>query len=103
VSKYNVAKTEQGVYEKTLVANIVDTVEFAANLGAVEIVKEDEGPAIYFTVDSGDPTVKGQACYQVPGGILSVRTVESKANPKTTVKLISSGTPKYSVCRVSDR
>lgn len=103
MSKYAVAKTEVGVYEKTLVANTVDAVEFGANLSAVEVVKEDEGAAIYFTVDGGDPTVKGQACYQMPAGVMSVRVVLSKTNPATAVKLISSGTPKYSVCKVSDR
>ena len=68
MAKYSVGKTEIGVYEKALVAATVDTVEFAANLSYVEVIKEDEGAAIYFTVDGGEPSVAGQNCWQMPGG-----------------------------------
>jgi hypothetical protein len=101
VAKFQIAKSEVGLYEETLAANAVDTVEFASNLPKVEVSKDD-GAAIYFTVDGGEPSVKGKGCYYLPAGFGSVREVLSKPNQPTVVKLISAGTPTYSVAKVSD-
>lgn len=102
MATYDIASDEVGVYEKTLTANTVDTVQFAMDLSSVEIVK-DEGAAIYLTVDgSKDPTVGGQHCWHLPAGVRAVRVVASTKNQHMVVKLISPGTTTYSVAKVSD-
>jgi hypothetical protein len=94
MASYTVAVGEHGAYEKTLVASTVDTVTFAGDLSGVEVVNEGT-TGIYFTVNGTAPTVGSQAAYYVPP--TSVRTVPSGEAGGTVVKLISSGTPKYSV------
>ncbi len=98
---HKIGRNEVGAHEVVLQANTVDTVEFASNLAKVEVVS-DGSAATYFTVDGGTPAVKGTACFYLPAGAICSREVESKTNQPTVVQLISAGTPKYSVARVSE-
>lgn len=92
----NLAAGDIGAYAKTLAANIVDTVTFPRDLDQVEVLS-DGAAALYFTVDGSTPTIAGQATYELPAGIKSKRTVTVRSAGNTVVKLLSTGTPKYSV------
>lgn len=93
-----------GVHAKQLAAGVVDTVTFAGEpevrAGVVRVVEVvgDGTAAIYFTV-TGTPVVGSGDSYELPAGVISSRQVSAAANAATAVKLISSGTPKYSVTR----
>lgn len=85
----------------TLTASTVDTITFAADLEQIEVLNRDGAAEIYFKVGSkpeppADPTVGGADCYSIPAAIGSAK-VSVQASGVTVVKLISSGTPKYSV------
>jgi hypothetical protein len=102
MASISVASGERGAYNKQLAANTVDTVTFADDLSAVE-VWSDGSASITVLVDSGvtNPTVDGNTGWWLPAGSPSVRVIASKGGQGTTVKLISSGTPKYSVSQQS--
>jgi hypothetical protein len=95
MASYSVASGEIGAYEKTLVAATADTVTFADDLSSVQIVNESTTVGIYVRVDGTAPTVAGAASYYVPPA--TITQVTSGQSGGTVVKLISSGTPKYSV------
>jgi hypothetical protein len=95
MSTYTLLAGDVAAYEKTLVATTVDTVQFARAVEAVEIYT-DGTSSIYFTLDGSAPTVGGATTLFLPA-TPSVRTVKINGRGNTTVKLISSGTPKYSV------
>lgn len=94
MASYSVATGELGVRNKTLVASTVDTVTFATDVAEIEVYS-DGAAALSFTVDGTTPTVDSQAAEWMPASA-SVQVVRSPA-ATTVVKLISSGTPKYSV------
>lgn len=110
MANYTVPNGHIGAHAKTLVASTVDTVTFA--LGStgtpgwarmpksIEIIS-DGADDIYVTVDGSAPTVAGTACYRVPAfpgaTVLDVR--DSNPTDEVAVKLISAGTPTYSVSR----
>lgn len=110
MASYTVPNGHVGAHAKTLVATTVDTVTFAlGSTGSpgwarmpksVEILT-DGAADIYVTVDGTTPTVAGTPCYRVPpfpgSTIIDVR--DSDPNDAVVVKLISSGTPTYSVSR----
>lgn len=98
MASYTVATAERGAYGKTLSGNTVDTVTFSEDQGHIEIVS-DGAAALYYTVDGDTPTVAGGHCYCQPIGCVSVREVDAPRQKATVVKLISSGTPTYSVSR----
>jgi hypothetical protein len=100
MATYAVERDAVGAYELALKANSVDVVEFASNLAKVEVISDGQA-AIYFTVDGEAPTLKGENCFYLPAGLAAVREVQSPRNQPTIVQLISSGTPSYSVARVS--
>jgi|GEM_PF-4006139 len=99
MAKYTVGPSGVGAHDKTLTANVVDTITFARNLSTVEIVS-DGAAAIYGTVDGSDPTVGGEESFYMPEGPASIRVVKSPRNQQTVIKLISPGTPTYSVARI---
>lgn len=87
------------MYAKTLTADSIDVVGFAGSVEEVEVLS-DGSAAIYLTVDGSDPSVAGGDCYELPAlpctRVIPVRNYES-----VTVKLISAGTPMYSVCQLA--
>lgn len=84
-------------------AAAVDTVTFPRWVPEVEITSHSTS-AIYFTVDGSTPTVGGAGTHVLPPAV-STRTVKTprvdspstQARGVTVVKLISAGTPTYSV------
>jgi len=99
MATYNLAAGDIGAYEKTLVAATLDTVQFAENVENVQIFT-DGTAAIYVTVDGSDAVVVGPRSLLVPA-TPSVRTIKvNRREAPTTVKLISVGTPKYSVAEL---
>lgn len=99
MGSYVIPAGHVGMYNKALVANTVDTVTFTGlDVPEVEIVSDGTADIFVMFGASSVPTVNGTDCWLVPAAagssILSPRT-----SGDTVVKLISSGTPTYSVAR----
>lgn len=85
----------------TLTASTVDTVTFADDCDQVEVMS-DGAADVLFTVDGTDPsTAANYAAYRIPSGGPAQRTVVVQSAGGTVVKLVSSGTPKYTVTRIA--
>lgn len=100
MAKYSVPDNKLGAYKKKASAETVDEVEFVDTLQAVEVLS-DGASELYFTVDGSTPTVAGSNCHEIPA-MSAVRTVvvpSTSPRKSTVVKLISAGTPTYSVAR----
>jgi hypothetical protein len=98
VADYIVPATHVAIHAKTLVADTQDTVTFtSADLTEVEILTDGVAD-IYVRIGTGSAAVEGTQCWRVPAGsgsaVLPVHT-----SGDTVIKLISAGTPKYSVGR----
>lgn len=100
MADYDVASTEIGAHAKTLVADTADTVTFANFNSEVEVYS-DGAAVLYFTTDGSTPTVGGAGTHFMPASASSriVRAAE-QSDGTTVVKLISAGTPLYSVSKV---
>jgi hypothetical protein len=86
--------TANSVTHQTLAAATVDTVTLALDFNQVEVLNRGTTD-IYFTADGTTPTVGGNDCQIVlAGGGVKVDVPTAGA---TVVKLISSGTPAYTV------
>jgi hypothetical protein len=96
MSSYSVGASELAAHAKVLVASTVDTVTFARDCDTVEVLSLDGSAAIYFTVDGTTPTVGGANTNVVPAAVGSLELDVPTAG-NTVVKLISAGTPIYSV------
>lgn len=79
----------------TLVAATVTTSTLAGNAKFIEVVARGTGD-IFFTIDGTTPTVGGDDTYVCPQG-QSCRVRNNDRNGSVDVKMISSGTPGYSV------
>ncbi len=110
MANHTVPNGHIGAHAKTLVATTVDTVTFAlgstgtpgwARMPKSVEVLTDGASDIYVTVDGSTPTVGGTACYRVPPypGATVIDVRDADPNDEVVVKLISSGTPVYSVSR----
>ena len=88
---------DRAVHAKTLSAATVDTVTLSRPGSKVEVLNHDGVAAIYFTVDGSTPTVAGAATYVIPAAAGALEVNAEDAQPPTVVKLISAGTPTYSV------
>jgi hypothetical protein len=93
---HNIPEGGFAVHDKQLTANTVDTVNFSHDPQKVEVLS-DGTAEIYVTVDGSDPTVGGASTYKLPARPC-VRVISHVSRIKP-VKLISSGTPTYSVSR----
>ncbi len=97
MASYVVANNEVGAHAKTLVAATVDTVTFTdRDAEVVEVVNISGADAIYFTTDGAAPIVAGNGTYFLPA-LTSTREVGIPTAGTTVIKLISAGTPSYSV------
>jgi len=100
VASYAVAVStgERAAWGKVAVASTVDTVTFDRDLFAVRVTNDTGAAAIYFTVDGSTPTVGGAGTYRVPAVAGATADVTTQGGASTdAVKLISVGTPTYSV------
>lgn len=83
----------------TLVAATVDTITLSTGYPSIEVANRATSGDIYFTVDGTTPTSAGNDTYYVgPGQALVVSSPH--ADGPDTIKLISAGTPAYSVTGV---
>jgi hypothetical protein len=80
----------------TLTANVVSTFTLDGDYDTVEVLNGDGAAEVFFRVDGVNPTVDGASCYYLPAAIGSL-AVEVTSGDDTTVKAISSGTPKVAV------
>jgi len=94
VATYAIAENDLAAHDKVLVASTVDTVTFHDTPRLVEVLT-DGAAAIYVTVDGSTPTVSGAGTYKLPA-VASSRVIPH-GRIGQPVKLISSGTPTYSV------
>lgn len=97
MASYAVAATEVAAYSKVLVAATVDTVTIDRDCEQVKVTNVTGTAAIYFTTDGSTPTVGGAGTYEVPASALASTVVNRVVGPPSVVKLISAGTPTYSV------
>lgn len=98
MASYSVASGEVAAYSKTLVASTVDTVTFTDDRFQIRVHNDTGTAAIHFTVDGSTPTVNGATTYRVPAFAGAYAEVTTQGGSGTeVVKLISSGTPTYSV------
>lgn len=99
MASYTVPAGDIGAYEKTLTASTVDTVTFTGTDVAELDIVTDGTAAIYVRFDGTNPTVGGTPCHLVPA-VAGVWSYAPRTAGATVVKLISTGTPKYSVAKV---
>lgn len=111
MAEYTVPAGHIGAHEKTAAAGVVDTVTFepgspstpgwARRLPRQIEVLTDGAADVYVTVDGSTPVAAATNCYRVPAAagstVIDVR--DANAVDAVVVKLISSGTPVYSVSR----
>lgn len=102
MAKHELADNAIGSYGNRLVAATVDEVVFADTLKAVT-VRSDGAVAIYYTLDGSVPTVGGANTHEIPAvAAIDTQIVPSGSQRKpTVVKLISAGTPEYSVSKAT--
>jgi hypothetical protein len=62
----------------------------------VEVINVDGAAAIYYRFDGNAPSVEGDDCHVLPAAICG-RPHRMRSVLPVTVKLISNGTPKFSV------
>jgi hypothetical protein len=85
---------------QTLTAATVDTVTFDSDCNSVEVKNRSTGTdSVSFSVDGSTPTALGVNTYYVGPGEALIVDVPTSGN--SVVKLISAGTPAYSVTKVS--
>lgn len=80
----------------TLTANTVATVNFADDANVIEVLNRDGTAEVWFTVDGTTPSVEGTGSQLCPAAI-GAREIEPPTSAPTTVKLLSTGTPKVAV------
>ena len=90
--------TGNRITHATLTANTADTITLDVDYTRVEIVNRTGTAEIYATIDSATaPTVAGNNCDVLPAAIGTLIVDSSAYGTPTVVKLISSGTPAYTV------
>lgn len=98
MTAYEVPAGDVGVHAKQLAASVVDTVTFADDLAEVEVLS-DGSAAIYVSFGTGStPAVADTGCWQVQENTAGA-VLRPRMSGPTIVKLISAGTPVYSVAR----
>ena len=97
MANYSIAATEVALYGKTLAANTEDDVTIARDCDRARVYNDTGTAIIYFTVDGSTPTVAGNNTYRVPATAGASKSVDVPTAGNTVVKVISAGTPTYSV------
>lgn len=98
MAQYTVPPSDIGVHLKTLVANQVDTVTFQdRDLTEVEILNDGTAD-IFVRIGTATPVVGSGSCWRVLAALGST-IIPVDTSGDTVVKLISVGTPTYSVAR----
>lgn len=85
------------VKSQTLSAATVDTVTLSGAAGSVEVYNRSTSDTISFTTDGSTPTALGDDCYVAGAG----QSVTVPAATSAT-KLISAGTPAYTVTGIAN-
>jgi hypothetical protein len=96
MASFTVAAGAIACHDKTLGADTVDTVTFTDDVEWVT-VWSDGAAEMYFTFDGSAPTVSGANCYHLPA---VPSRIEIESLSENVIKLISHGTPKYSIVRM---
>jgi hypothetical protein len=91
------AADDIAVYSVALTAATEDTVTFARDCDYVRVYNDTGTAAIHFTVNNTAATVGGSKTYRVAAAAGAYKDVSVPGAGNTTVRLISSGTPTYSV------
>lgn len=110
MAEYTVPAGHIGVHEKTAVAGVVDTVTFEVGsrntpgwgrLPRQIEVLTDGAADMYVTVDGSTPVPAATNCYRVPAaaGATVISVADADATDAVVVKVVSAGTPEYSVSR----
>jgi hypothetical protein len=99
MASYTLTTGQIAAHAKTLVASTVDTVTYADDCDMIEVLNIDGASPIYFRVDGTNPVVAGTGAYVVPASAGAALEVTIPTAGGTIVKLISAGTPTYSVTR----
>lgn len=92
-------QSRQGTLVAATIAPIViggDPVDGFARAQQVEVLNRDGTAEIWFTVNGTAPTVGGNDSYCCPAAI-GAQKVDVATDGPVTIKLISTGTPKYLV------
>jgi hypothetical protein len=97
VASYSIAAGEIAAYSKVLVAATVDTLTFSNDRDSVRVYNDTGTAVIHFTVDGTVPTTNGANTYRVPAVAGAYTDAEPRSGAATVVKVISAGTPTYSV------
>lgn len=95
-SPYTVARAKHATMAAAATAESVTLTDLATKRGEVEVVNRDGVASIFFTVDGTTPTVLGDDCYVLPAAVGSL-IVNSPKDVAAVVKIVSDGTPQYSV------
>lgn len=80
----------------TLTENQVEEVTLDADYDTIEVLNRDGAAEIYISVDRKNPVIGGDFDV-LPAAISSIELRSPSTADPTVVKLISSGTPKFSV------
>lgn len=91
MATYNVAVAKHA----TLVATVVDTVNFSASVGYVRVHNRSNLGPLYFRLDGTNPSVGGDDSFVVDGNGEKVMVVPDPAN--VSVRLVASIAASYSV------
>lgn len=88
-------------YHSQLAAGTVDTVTLEEGFNMYEIYNVDGSARIDYTLDGSTPAEGGSATGRVLPATIAVDVVNVKSDGSTVVKLISTGTPHYSIQAVA--
>lgn len=98
MADYSVPAADIGVHLKKMTANQIDKVTFVGrDLSEVEVLT-DGASDIFVRIGTGDPTVAGGNCWRIPAAMGNA-IIPVDTSGDTVVKMVSAGTPTYSVSR----
>lgn len=84
-------------YHGQLTANTVDTITMSTTWDDINVINDDGTSRIDYTVDGSTPVVGGSVTGRVLPAAICVDTCPTEYATAVVIKLISAGTPKYSI------